>query len=83
MWSLDYSQLAEFDGALLAKDAEIVELEVTAFPYRPVDAQRPASYDEDAGEVPRGGSYELRGRAPPAEMFSGEKTAASIIGFLI
>ena len=79
LWSLNCTQLAEFDGALSAKDEEVEQLkarlarseQLTPSKELPPKELTEGS-DEESGETLTRGSYQRRGRAPPVEMFSGE-----------
>jgi len=79
LWSLNCTQLAEFDGALSAKDKEVEQLkarltrskQLTPSKELPPKELTECS-DEESGETLTRGSYQQRGRAPPVEMFSGE-----------
>ena len=79
LWNLNCAQLAEFDEALSAKEAEVKELQEQVrglVPGRllPRDPSPAVSSESDVGEAVSRGSTQRRGRAPPVEMFSGEDT---------
>ena len=84
LWSLNCAQLAEFDGAISAKDEEIEQLKSRfrstgdEASLRGESPPKTPSEGETEGVLPT----QRRGRAPPVEMFSGEDSENTLDDWL-
>lgn len=84
LWSLNCAQLAEFDGAISAKEEEIEQLK-TQLHSEGDDASLPRTPPPGTpseGETEENVPTHRRGRASPVEMFSGEDSENTLDDWL-